>query len=74
MVSKNIPICIKGGICIVRSVIHKIRLKNGSIYDGKPKFMCNNCGRQFIKNPTKKVIPKETWDLVDKLLLEKGSP
>jgi insertion element IS1 protein InsB len=33
--------------------------------------MCNNCGRQFVENPTKKVISQETWDLVDKLLLEK---
>ena len=46
-------------------------IKNGSIHNGKSKFMCNNCGRQFIRNPRKKVIPKETWELVDKLLLEK---
>jgi len=48
-------------------------IKNGSIYNGKPKFICDNCGRQFVENPTKKVISKETWDLVDKLLLEKIS-
>ena len=42
-------------------------IKNGSIHNGKPKFMCNNCGRQFVENPTKKVISQETWDLVDKL-------
>ena len=30
--------------------------------------MCKNCGRQFVENPTKKVISKETWNLVDKLL------
>lgn len=33
--------------------------------------MCNDCGRQFVENPTKKIISQETWDLVDKLLLEK---
>ena len=33
--------------------------------------MCKDCGRQFVENPTKKIIPQETWDLVDKLLLEK---
>ena len=46
-------------------------VKNGSIHNGKPKFMCKNCDRQFIENPTQKVISKETWSLVDKLLLEK---
>ena len=33
--------------------------------------MCKECGRQFVENPKKKVIPAETWELVDKLLLEK---
>jgi transposase-like protein len=46
-------------------------IKNGSTHNGKSKFMCNDCGRQFIENPTKKIISQETWDLVDKLLLEK---
>ena len=46
-------------------------IKNGSIHNGKPKFMCNDCGRQFVENPTKKIISQETWELVDKLLLEK---
>lgn len=46
-------------------------IKNGSTHNGKPKFMCKDCGRQFVENPTKKIISQETWDLVDKLLLEK---
>ena len=46
-------------------------IKNGSTHNGKPKFMCKVCGRQFVENPTKKIISQETWDLVDKLLLEK---
>jgi insertion element IS1 protein InsB len=46
-------------------------IKNGSTHNGKPKFMCKDCGRQFVENPTKKIIPQETWDLVNKLLLEK---
>lgn len=45
-------------------------IKNGSVH-GKPKRECKQCGRQFIINPTNKSIPQETWDLVDKLLLEK---
>lgn len=46
-------------------------LKNGNIHNKKPKYQCQNCGRQFIDNPTKKVIDQETLDLVDRLLLEK---
>lgn len=46
-------------------------IKNGSIHNGKPKFMCKDCKRQFVENPTNKVISDETWELVDKLLLEK---
>ena len=46
-------------------------IKNGSIHNGKQKYLCKECGRQFIENPTKKVIPQSTWDIVDKLLLEK---
>jgi len=46
-------------------------IKNGSTHNGKPKFMCKDCGRQFVENPTKKIISQGTWDLVDKLLLEK---
>ena len=45
-------------------------IKNGSIR-GKPKRECKECGRQYVVNPTKKIISQETWDLVDKLLLEK---
>lgn len=46
-------------------------IKNGSVHNGKNKFGRNDCGRQFAENPQNKVIPKETWDIVDKLLLEK---
>ncbi len=45
--------------------------KNGSIHNGKQKYNCKDCGRQFVENPQNKVIPQETWDIVDKLLLEK---
>lgn len=46
-------------------------VKNGSIHNGKQKFKCKDCNRQFVDNPTKKYIFEQTWDLVDKLLLEK---
>jgi insertion element IS1 protein InsB len=48
-------------------------IKNGSIHNGKPKFSCKECRRQFVENPSNKIIPKETWDIVDKLLVEKIS-
>lgn len=51
---------------------HKI-VKNGSIHNKKPKYKCQECGRQFVENPTKKVINDDTKKLIDKLLLEKIS-
>jgi len=45
-------------------------VKNGSIHNGKQKFCCKDCGRQFVENP-KNRIPQEKKDLIDKLLLEK---
>ncbi|WP_438941757.1 IS1/IS1595 family N-terminal zinc-binding domain-containing protein [Moorena producens] len=32
-------------------------VKNGSTHHKKPKYLCKNCKKQFIKNPTKKPIP-----------------
>lgn len=46
-------------------------IKNGSIHNGKQKYRCKDCGRQFIENPTNKRIPQSLWDIVDKLLSEK---
>ena len=31
-------------------------VKNGSLGNGKPKFKCNACGRQFVENPKKQPI------------------
>ena len=46
-------------------------VKNGSIHNGKPKKFCKNCNKQFVEDNQKKIIQQETWDLVEKLLLEK---
>ncbi len=46
-------------------------VRNGKIHNGKQRYLCRSCGRQFIENPTAKRIPPETWALVDKLLLER---
>ncbi|HLP91436.1 MAG TPA: IS1 family transposase [Nostocaceae cyanobacterium] len=46
-------------------------VKNGKIHNQKPKYKCKDCGRQFVENPTKKVIDSYTKELIDKLLLER---
>ena len=48
-------------------------IKNGSIHNGKPKWKCKACGRQFVANPTQYRIKEETKQLIDKLLLERIS-
>ncbi len=46
-------------------------VKNGSIHNGKKKFKCKDCGRQFVENPAKKKISETIKELIDKLLLER---
>lgn len=46
------------------------RVKNGGIHNGKPKFACQDCGRQFVEKPENS-IPQSKKDLIDKLLLER---
>ncbi len=46
-------------------------VKNGRIHNKKPLFQCQDCQRQFVENPTNKVIDQETKKLIDRLLLEK---
>ena len=48
-------------------------IKNGSIHNGKPKWKCKVCGRQFVANPSQQRITVETKQLIDKLLLERVS-
>jgi hypothetical protein len=48
-------------------------IKNGTIHNGKPKWKCKDCARQFVANPTHRQISDETKQLVDKLLLERIS-
>ena len=45
-------------------------IKNGSIHNGKQKYACKDCLRQFVLAPTN-CISQEKKDLIDKLLLEK---
>lgn len=48
-------------------------VKNGRIHNGKQRFLCRECGRQFALAPTKKVIDPVTRELIDRLLLERIS-
>lgn len=48
-------------------------IKNGHIHNGKAKFECKACQRQFVENPQHKEIAEETKTLVDKLLSERLS-
>lgn len=48
-------------------------VKNGHIHNGKQRYLCKTCGRQFVPNATKKVIGEETKTLIDRLLLERLS-
>lgn len=47
--------------------------KNGSVHNGKLKYQCKSCGRQFVDNPTKTTVSSETKQLIDRLLLERIS-
>jgi len=48
-------------------------VKNGHIHNGKQRFKCRDCGRQFVEHPRKKVIAPATRELIDRLLLERLS-
>lgn len=48
-------------------------VKNGRIHNGKQRFKCQECGRQFVEQPTKKAISQATRELIDRLLLERIS-
>ncbi|WP_317111292.1 IS1 family transposase [Chroococcidiopsis sp. SAG 2025] len=48
-------------------------IRNGSVHNGKPKYQCKSCGRQFVINPTNSPVSEETKHLIDRLLLERIS-
>ena len=46
-------------------------VKNGSIGNGKQKYKCKRCGRQFVLDPQKQPISNEKKAAIDRLLLER---
>ena len=47
--------------------------KNGTTHNEKQNYMCNDCGRQFVKGGQNWFISDYEKELVDKLLLERIS-
>jgi insertion element IS1 protein InsB len=48
-------------------------VKNGSIHNGKAKYWCKACGRQFVADLHPYRISAEKREMVDRLLLERIS-
>lgn len=48
-------------------------IKNGSTHNGKPKYQCKICGRQFAIDPTNSSVSEETKQMIARLLLERIS-
>ena len=63
--TQRLPQCPRCGSSLV--------VRNGHIHNGKAKFACKACQRQFVENPAWKPISEETKVLIDKLLLERMS-
>ena len=51
---------------------HAIK-KNGTIHNGKQKYACLSCHRQFVETPTNKIISAQTKENIKKVLLERVS-
>ncbi|WP_417281514.1 IS1/IS1595 family N-terminal zinc-binding domain-containing protein [Brasilonema sennae] len=48
-------------------------VQNGRTHYEKQRFKCQNCGRQFVENPTRQPVDNSKRELIDKLLLERLS-
>ena len=48
-------------------------VKNGHIHNGKQRFKCRECSRQFVENSKKITINQAKRELIDRLLLERIS-
>lgn len=47
--------------------------KNGRTHNGKQNYRCLTCDRQFVQEPSQKIIDEKTKNLVRKALLERVS-
>lgn len=47
--------------------------RNGHIHNGKQNYLCKDCGRQFVRESTKRYISEQEREMIDRLLLERIS-
>jgi insertion element IS1 protein InsB len=48
-------------------------IKYGRIHNGKQRYLCKDCKRQFVENPKQKIVSYEKRNLVERLLSERIS-
>lgn len=59
--------------CKCPSCTSNLIKKNGHIHNGKQKYQCLACKKQFVLDPAQKIIDEKTKGLVRKTLLERVS-
>ena len=48
-------------------------VKNGKTHSGTQSYRCRHCGKQFVLNPKKGPIPRETKEIIHRMLFERVS-
>ena len=48
-------------------------VRNGLTHSGTPAFRCRACDRRFVEAPRKGPVPRDTKDLIRRLLAERMS-
>lgn len=59
--------------CKCPSCTSNLVKKNGHIHNGKQKYQCLACKKQFVLHPSQKIVDEKTRVLVRKTLLERVS-
>ena len=59
--------------CQCPSCASSLVKKNGHIHNNKQNYRCLKCGRQFVLEPTQKIIDDKTKNLIRRVLLERIS-
>jgi IS1 family transposase len=59
--------------CKCPSCLSALVKKNGHIHNGKQNYRCLKCSRQFVLDPSQKIIDEKTKNLIRKTLLERIS-
>jgi transposase-like protein len=48
-------------------------VKDGHIHTGKQRYLCRECGYQYVEDPSHYTVPVEKRSLIDRLLHERLS-